>query len=345
MQKKLEQIKSYLEEILEKEKLAGMAIGITDGEELLFAEGFGVESCERPEVKATGNSLFRIASVTKIFTGLTLLSLVEEGLLSLDAPVKEVLPWLSLADKETEEKVTLRHLLSHTSGLEAEYTPDGYREESALEASLREGLPKAKILFPLGQDYQYSNWGIRLASAMGEKVTGKRFSALVQEKILTPLGMEKTTFDLHVAATYPLCLAHTEENGVFSVCHRIQENAARYAAGGLFSGAEDLCRLARCLLNEGKTDEGKAIVSKETIDLMKTKISACTNYDGYGLTMLQDDFDGGKIYGHLGNAEPYATSLIFHPASGFGIVTLMNTHRMPLRLQIPKKILSILNSK
>lgn len=345
MQKKLEQIRFYLEEILQKEKLAAMAIGITNREKILFAEGFGMESVERPEVKVTGESLFKIASVTKIFTGLTLLSLVEEGLLSLSSPVKEILPWLCLADKETEEKVTLRHLLSHTSGLEAEYTPDGYREESALEKSLREGLPTAKILFPLGQGYQYSNWGIRLASAMGEKVTGKPFSALVEERILTPLGIQKTTFDLHVAATYPICLAHTEENGVFQVCHRIQENAARYAAGGLFSNAEDLCSLARCLLNDGKNDEGKIIVSKETIDIMKTKISDCTNYAGYGLTMMQDDFEGSKIYGHLGNANPYTTSLIFHPESGFGIVTLMNTHRMPLRLQIPKKILSILTEK
>lgn len=345
MQKKLEQIRFYLEELLQTEKLAGIAVGITDGEKLLFSEGFGVESAERPEVKVTGKSLFRIASVTKIFTGLTLLSLVEEGLLSLTAPVKEVLPWLCLADKETEEKVTLHHLLSHTSGLEAEYTPDGDREESALEKSLREGLPGAKILFPLGQGYQYSNWGIRLASAMGEKVTGKPFSALVQERIITPLGMERTTFDLHVAATYPLCLAHREENGVFRVCHRIQENAARYAAGGLFSNAEDLCRLARCLLNEGKNDENEMIVSKETIDLMKRKISHCKAYDGYGLTMLQDDFDGSKIYGHLGNAEPYNSSLIFHPKSGFGVVTLMNTHRLPLRMEIPKKILSILTEE
>ena len=345
MQNKLEQINLYLEEILQKEKLAGMAIGITDGEKTLFAKGFGMESVERPDVKVAGHSMFKIASVTKIFTGLTLLSLVEEGLLSLTTPVKEILPWLCLADKETEEHVTLHHLLSHTSGLEAEYTPDGYREESALEQSLREGLPNAKILFPLGQGYQYSNWGIRLASAMGEKVTGTPFSMLVQERILTPLGMKKTTFDLHVAATYPLCLAHTEENGVFQVCHRIQENAARYAAGGLFSNAEDLCRLARCLLNRGKNDEGETIVAKETLDLMKTKISPCENYEGYGLTMLQDDFEGSKIYGHLGNADPYATSLIFHPESGFGVVTLMNTHRMHLRLQIPKKILSILTGK
>ena len=335
-------IKSFLEKLCRDEKIAGMAVAVTNKKETLFADGFGVESIERPEVKVTKTSLFRIASITKIVTGMTLLSLVEEGKLSLDAPVKDILPWLTLADKETEEGITLRHLLSHTSGLEAEYTPDGFREESALEASLREGLPKAKILFPLGKGYNYSNWGIRLASAMAEKVSGKRFTQLAQERVLTPLRMTLTTFDLHIAATYPLCLAHTEENGIFKAYHRIEENAARHAAGGLFSNAEDLCRLARCLLNEGQCDAGTSIVSEETIRLMKMKHANCIKYDGYGLTLIQDNFCDSNIYGHLGSAPPYSTSLIIHPKSGYGIVTLMNTQRDSLRLSIPKSILELI---
>lgn len=344
MQVDLTDIRSYLENICRDERIAGMAVAVTDREKTLFADGFGVESIERPEVKVTSSSLFRIASVTKIITGMVLLSLVEEGKLSLDAPVREILPWLTLAQKETEDGMTLRHLLSHTSGLEAEYTPDGFREESALEYSLREGLPKAKILFSLGKGYQYSNWGIRLASAMAEKVSGKRFTQLAQERVLTPLGMTMTTFDLHIAATYPLCLAHTEENGIFKVYHRMEENAARHAAGGLFSNAEDLCLLARCLLNEGRCDQGRSIISKSSIDQMKTKHAACTQYDGYGLTLMQDNFYDSKIYGHLGSAPPYSTSLFIHPKSGLGIVALMNTQRDSLRLSIPKTILEMLLS-
>ena len=335
-------IRSFLEKICRDERIAGMAVAITDKNRILFSEGFGVESIERPEVGVTGKSLFRIASITKIVTGITLLSLVEEGKLSLDEPVKTVLPWLTLSNKETENRVTLRHLLSHTSGLEAEYTPDGPREEDALVPSLQEGLPKAKLLFDIGQGYQYSNWGIRLASAMAQQVTGKEYSQLAKERVLNPLGMTTTSFDLHEAATYPLCLAHTEENGVFKVYHRIEENAARYAAGGLFSGAEDLCRLARCLLNEGRCDNGISILSQESVRLMKTKHADCTKYGGYGITLMQDDFFNSKIYGHLGSAPPYSTSLLIHPESGLGIITLMNTQRDHLRLSIPKSILEMI---
>lgn len=336
----MEAIRKFLEETLEKEKIAGMAVAITDKEKIIFAEGFGVESIERPQVGVTSKSLFRIASITKVVTGMTILSIVEEGKLSLDTRVKDILPWLSLTDKNTEENVTLGHLLSHTSGLPAEYTPEGPREESALEPSLREGLPSLEMQFPLGEGYLYSNWGIRLASLVAEKVTGKCFTQLAYERVLQPLGMDKTTFDLHIAATYPICLPHTEENGQFRVFHKLQENAARQAAGGLYSNAEDLCRLARCLLNDGEK-----VLQKSSIDEMKVPRGKPKAYDSYGITLFGHNAENGQVYFHPGSAPPYATSLYIHPASGLGIVTLMNTQRDSLRHTIPNTILAMLNKE
>lgn len=338
----MDRVRTFLNETLEKEKIAGMAVAITDRKGILFAEGFGVESIERPAVKVTPDSLFRIASITKVVTGITILSLVEEGKLSLTEPVKKILPWMTLRNKETEEGVSLGHLLSHTSGLPAEYTPEGPREESALATSLRAGLQDLEILFPLGKGYQYSNWGIRLASLVAETVTGKKFTQLAHERVIDPLGMCRTTFDLHVAATYPICLAHTEEDGVFQVFHRIQENAARHAAGGLFSNAIDLCRLARCLLNDGVGDDGIRILQAASITEMKTirtKSSAC---EGPGITLFQSTSDDRQLFLHRGSAPPYATSLVIHPESGLGIITLMNTQRDALRDTIPQTILQML---
>lgn len=335
----MDSIGTFLSEIQEKERVAGMSVAVTDRRGILFAEGFGVESIERPEVPVTPDSLFRIASITKVVTGMTILSLVEEGKLSLSEPVKKVLPWLSLQDKATENGVTLGHLLSHTSGLPTEYTPDGYREESALEPSLRAGLGDLELLFPLGKGYEYSNWGIRLASLVAETVTGQKFTQLAQERILDPLGMTRTTYDLHVAATYSIALPHTEENGAFHVIHRLQENAARHAAGGLYSSAIDLCRLARCLLNEGIGDNGSRVLQKASIDEMKTPRGKPNGYDGYGITLFQNTVDGRKLFFHTGSAPPYATSFVIHPDSGLGIVVLMNTERYPLRHSIPKAIL------
>lgn len=336
----MEKIRQFLKETLEKEKIAGMAVAITDADKVIFAEGFGVESIERPEVAVTPTSLFRIASITKVVTGMTILSLAEEGRLSLDTRAKEILPWLTLTDKNTEENVTLGHLLSHTAGFPAEYTPEGPREESALEPSLRAGLPSLEMQFPLGEGYLYSNWGIRLASLVAEKATGKPFTQLACERVLQPLGMDRTTFDLHIAATYPICLPHTEENGEFRVFHMLQENAARQAAGGLYSNAIDLCRLARCLLNNGEK-----VLQKSSIDEMKKVRGKPKAFDGYGITLFSHNGENGQVYFHPGSAPPYATSLYIHPASGLGIVTLMNTQRDSLRHTIPNTILAMLNKE
>jgi len=333
----MDRIRQFLKETLTNEKIAGMAVAITDREKIIFSEGFGVESVERPEVAVTPKSLFRIASITKVVTGMTILSLVEEGKLSLNTRAKEILLWLTLTDKNTQENVTLEHLLSHTAGFPAEYTPEGSREESALEPSLQAGLPDLQMQFPLGEGYLYSNWGVRLASLMAEKVTGKYFTQLAYERVLQPLGMDMTTFDLHIAASYPICLPHTEENGEFRVFHKLQENAARQAAGGLYSNAEDLCKLARCLLNDGEK-----VLQKASVDEMKIPRGKPKDIDSYGITLFAHKEEGGQAYFHTGSAPPYATSLYIFPAAGLGVVTLMNTYRREPRRKIPNTLLKLL---
>lgn len=339
-EKKMEELERLLEDIRSENHIAGMAVAVTDREKILFARGFGVESIERPEVPVTADSLFRIASVTKLFTGVTILSLVDEGRLSLDEPVKKILPDLKLTDSVAAETITLRQLLSHNAGLPAEYTPDGPLEESMMEQVLLEGIAKVELIAKPGECYLYSNWGIRLAALMAQRVTGKYFTQLVQERVIGPLGLKRTTFDLHVAASYPLCLPHTEENGHFRVFHRIQENATRHAAGGLFSNARELTGMVRLFLNEGVTDRGERILSRAMMDQMKTKHVRTKTFDFYGLTLLQSTYKGGSLFGHTGSAVPYASCLMFHPDSGLGVVVLMNTDRQNLRVEIVKQVLN-----
>ena len=153
------------EELFEKEKIAGMAIAVTDKTRVIWSKGFGANSAEQPSVLTTPQTLYRIASITKIISGSTILQLVEQGKLALDVPVKTYLPWLELSRPETTATLTLRHLLSHTGGFPTEYCPDGPREESALEPRLRECLPTLPLAtLPADGVFHYSNWGLHLAS-------------------------------------------------------------------------------------------------------------------------------------------------------------------------------------
>lgn len=332
------------EQLWREEGIAGMTVAVTDKKGVIWARGYGVDSAERPDVATTPHSLYRIASITKIVSGSTILRLVHDGLLDLDKPIRDYLPWFQLSRPEALEQMTLRHLLSHTAGLPTEYTPDGPREESALEPRLRECLPTLPLAtLPNEGIHHYSNWGLHLASHVAERVTGTPFTALAKRYILEPLGMGHTTFDLRVAATYPLSLPHERaEDGSAVTAHYLKENAARMAAGGLYSNAHDLCRLARYLLNDGKNDAGEQVLAVEMIQEMRRQHAsiAVDSKDGYGLTMRIHRFADKVLYGHLGSAPPFSSSLFTDPASGYGVAVMINTECNDLRYKIPELILT-----
>lgn len=337
-----------LTDILNVNKIAGMAVAITDGKNVIYQKGFGVDNIERPQIPAEADAHYRIASITKVITGMTIMRLVENNVLDLDMSVKDAVPWIELTRDEALEQMTLRHLLSHTSGLPKEYNPDGPRDESMLEASLKEELSVAEIkTLPSEGVYLYSNLGIRLASYIAEQKTGEKFSKLVNDFILKPVDMDKTTFDLRKAATYPLSLPHVDTpDGNLGVIHHINENAVRLAAGGLYSNTSDLCKLARLIINNGVADNGEQILSSESIKEM-TRVHSCTDRkdDYYGLTMLIKKYKDRYLYGHYGSAPPYALSMLVDPDSGYGVVTLMNTQRNELRSAIPEMIFDYLNNR
>ena len=327
-----------IEQIRKERGLAGLSVALTNRERVVYARGFGCESVERPQVACTAHSLYRVASITKVITCLTVMRAVERGQLSLDRPIVDDLPALALSDPDATARLTLRHLLSHTAGLPAEYTPDGPREESALAQSLYSALPT----LPLGglpgeADFLYSNWGFRLAALVLEAVTGEPYSTLARRDVLVPLGMRESTFDIREAITYPVALPHERDGaGELRVLHYMKENAARLSAGGLYSNVTDLCALARLLLNAGKNDAGERVVTPESLAEMMTPHAKMGEGDQYGLALRIHPFEGHTLIGHLGSAPPYAGALWVDPASGFGLVVEMNTEDKALRVELPE---------
>lgn len=330
-----------IESLLAGERIAGAVVALTDASGVLYARGFGVESVERPTVPPTAASLHRIASITKVVTGVTAMRLVEEGRLSLDAPVVEYLPWFTLRDRAARDAITARLLLSHRAGLPAEYTPVGTKDEGMLVPSLKEGLPTLDLAYFPDEGYLYSNWGIRLLSAVLEAVSGKRYSTLAREYVIDPLGMTNTTFDLNVAATYPMSLPHRrDENGEPLVSHYIQENYARLATGGLYSCTIDLLKLARLILRRGIADDGTRVISSDSLAAMMTPISTTKSGDSYGMALQWHHTKGGlHLWGHYGNADPYTSALMTDPERGLGAAVLLNTYSRDLRATISDMVL------
>lgn len=246
-------IEQHMRAWIETYRIPGVAVAVVHEQEVLYSQGFGMTSVEDGAMPVTSQTLFRIASTTKMLVGIALMRLVERGILALDRPISTYLPWLRLSQPGLEQQITLRHLLSHTSGF-CHFPADcTSRDPAGLETFVREYLPNYAIVAPLGQVWLYSNAGISLAAYIAQVMTTTPFWDLMQELVFDPLDMRRTTFDPLVAMTYPLALGHRRRmDGEWEVEHRFIQNTCWDPAGGAISTVHDLAHVALMFLSEGQ---------------------------------------------------------------------------------------------
>lgn len=186
----------YLQNVLEQHNIAGMSVAVTDKDSIVYANGFGVESVERPMLQSTPETLYKIASVSKVFNAANIMCLLDQGLLELDVPVKKYIPALKLSKEGSADIVTLRHLLTHTAGLTEDIYPNGPRDERYLGQRVSKLFPQMDMFSMPGDGvFLYSNYGFVLASYLAERVTGRTYFQLVKENIIQPLGMDRTFYE------------------------------------------------------------------------------------------------------------------------------------------------------
>ena len=339
----LKSLDNKVEEIFRDSKIASLAVALTDGNQTLYSRGFGYNDIDTRQIKTNADTEFKIASVTKIVTGLVAMRLVDDGRLRLDEAVEKYLPDLKLRN-ENEKRITPRHLLSHSAGFPTEYTPDGPSDESLLKQSIYEELTKVEPIYEVGCGYKYSNWGIRLLSYIMERITSEPYSKLAYDYVINPLRMTKTTFCKNEALSHPFALPHeTDEEGILHSSLYIPTNSARLATGGLFSTANDLTKLARLLIRSGLSDTGERILSENRLSEMLKSHVECNTDDGseYGLTMMLLKHNNKILYGHIGSAPPYSSSLFIDRERGIGVIMLTNTKCEGLSKVLPKALLDL----
>ncbi len=199
-----------LDTLAARHGVPGAALGILRGDELVEA-ATGVVFKETG-LATTNDSLFQIGSISKVWTATLVLQLVDEGLLDLDAPIIEVLPELRLGDPDVAKQVTMRHLLTHTSGIDGDVFTDTGRGDDCLEKYV-DGLAEVGQNHPLGATWSYCNSGFSLAGRVIEKLTGKTWDQVLRERILTPLGLEHTVTLPEEALLHRAAVGHVGEPG------------------------------------------------------------------------------------------------------------------------------------
>ena len=235
----LSRIEDRIVAAVESGRVLGVSLAIVKGGDVAAA-AFGKTSVEADGVPVTPTTLFAIASISKVILATLIMRLVERGALDPDRPVVSYLPDFSFSDPERGSRVTLRHLLSHSSGLPAAGKNWGPCGRGALRDFVYEQVPHYGFIADPGQVYEYSNTAICIAGHVAEAVTGDAYRDLVTEHVLDPLGMSRTTYDHAVAMTYRLALPHEEDDGTLQTVHRWPDNASGDPAGFAIAPVVDL---------------------------------------------------------------------------------------------------------
>lgn len=335
-------LRADVEALCRENGIVGLSLAVSDSRGLLFSQGFGLESVERPVLTVQPNTLFKIASISKVINAVTCMGLVDEGLLDLDAPIRTYLPWFDLPREGAAEKVTLRHLLSHGAGLDGKIIYGCPRDERFTAQTLQEILAKLPVHSLAGEGkFLYSNYGFVTASLAVSAVTGMPYSQAAKERTLDRLGMHNTFYHSENWCTYPVALPHIPgPDGKPVVKHILPSEATRFGSGEVFSTCEDLCRLGRMLLRGGVCDDGSRLLKAETVRQMTSpQIDRGDGaFHGFGIHIRE--LDGHRIFGHTGWLPPYRGSLFMDPEQDLAIAILHNTDVEPLRDQIIKLILN-----
>jgi CubicO group peptidase (beta-lactamase class C family) len=304
----------------------GLSIAIVDDQEVVWQKGYGFADVER-RLPATPATLYRIASITKLFTATAILQLRDEGRLRLDDCVVEHLPWFRIRNVHPGgPAITLRHLLTHTSGMPRQVLGDNYNElEYPTREEMIRGLAKQETVFPAESLWKYSNLALAVAGEVIEAVSGEPYADYVEKHILLPLGM-KATRVLPAPETPGLAVGYTRRTaGKAREAHGFIHRQSGVPAGNIASSVEDLAKFATFQMQEGPNG-GKRILKRSTVKEMQRVHWLRPDWrSGQGLGFAIRRVGDQVRVGHSGGLPGFRSLLQIAPDQRLAVIVLTNS--------------------
>ena len=318
----VEDLSQYIEWELADKAIPGLSIALVEGSQLVWASGFGTSDPETG-LPATAETVYRVGSVSKLFTDIGVMQLVERGQLDLDLPVRNYLPEFHPHNPFGGD-ITLRQLMSHRSGLVREppvghYFDAGSPSLAATVASLNE----TTLVYPPESRIKYSNAAIAVVGFVLEKLSGKPFATYLENAVLDPIGMEESTFVPNDTTDRKLAKALMwSYDGRSFPAPTFELGMA--PAGSMYSSVYELCDFMQMLFRQGTGTAGP-VLRPETLDEMFTpQFAEPGTESGFGLGFSIGEIDGRRSLGHGGAIYGFATSLKVLPETQLGCVVIAN---------------------
>jgi CubicO group peptidase (beta-lactamase class C family) len=306
------------------QRIPGLALAIVEGDRVAYMRGFG--NADGSGRAVTPQTPFIIGSLSKSFTALAVMQLVEAGKLELDAPVQRYLPWFSVADATASAQITVRHLLNQTSGLSTKtgrtFQGSGDTSATALEDTVRR-LSTAELAEPVGAKHQYSTVNYSVLGLIVQEVAGESYEQYVQTKILDPLRMRTSYTSDAAAESNGLATGHNYWFGRPREAD-LPYNRGLLPAGYLISSAEDMTHYLIAQLNGGRFEGSSALSAAGVRELHRPAVATPEAGTSYGMGWFVGPLNGIPAVHHQGETFNFHANLVLLPESRKGVVVLMN---------------------
>ncbi len=312
------------------------AVLVAENGKVMLKKGYGLANMEW-NIPVEPDTKFRLGSITKQFTSMLILQLVQEGKIKLEGKLTDYLPDYR---KDTGDRITIHHLLNHTSGIPS-YTglPNFFKESSRDPYSVSDFIKKfasGDLDFEPGTKWNYNNSGYFVLGAIIERVTGKPYEQVLKERILDPLGMKNTGYDHHETILAKRASGYQKSiDGYVNAAYL--DMSLPYAAGSLYSTVEDLYLWDQALYTN-------KLISAE---LKEAMFKPGLNNYAYGWVVTKPQLAPGEpitIIRHGGGINGFNTLIVRQPETKSLIVLLNNTGGTKLD-EIAQKIVAVLYNK
>ena len=315
----VEKLRPFIQQQMAEKELPALSIAIIYDQQIVWAEGFGMAD-PKSKTPATADTVYRIGSVSKLFTDIAIMQLVERGELNLDAPITDYLPDFHPRNP-FGTPITLRQLMSHRSGLLREPPVGNYFETSqpTLAATVH-SLNDTDLVFAPNTHTKCSNAAIAVVGYLLEARGHEAFAKYLRSSVLAPMGLRHSSFEPEPAIVAGLAKGEMwTYDGLTFEAPTFQLGMT--PAGSMYSTVNDLGHFVSVLLAQGKTENG-AILKPATLEQMWSPQFPNPGGRGFGLGFIVRSLDGHRLVGHGGAIYGFATTVDLLPEDKVGVVVV-----------------------
>jgi CubicO group peptidase (beta-lactamase class C family)/D-alanyl-D-alanine dipeptidase len=314
------ELRSSIQKEMDEKQLPAFSIALVDRDQIVWAEGFGYQDPEH-KIPATAHTIYRVGSVSKLFTDIAIMQLVEAGKIDLDAPVSQYLSDFH-PNNPFGKPITLRELMSHRSGLLREPPVGNYFDPSSptLESTVR-SMNSTELVYAPGTHLKYSNAGVAVVGYALQELNHRPFPEYLKQAVLDPIGMTESSFESAPDLMRNLAKAYMwSYDGLKFPAPTFELGLA--PAGCMYSSVTDLAHFLVVLFNHGRGPYGQ-VMKPETLEQMWTpQFAEPGQKRGFGLGFHVSELDGHRVIGHGGAIYGFATEVAGLPDEKLGVVTV-----------------------